>query len=145
MRETQYDISIKIVDKYNTIVSKTNNSNSIDRAPNYIDSSYVRRQLEAPRYRTIYDSVTNEPFLMVTSSVRDEQNKVVGVIIVGKSLTFLFELLGTYLLAMFALTLILIPFVVYFYKKRYPGNAVKNISFDTADGILHIDSSKIEI
>ncbi|MBP7967232.1 cache domain-containing protein [Candidatus Woesebacteria bacterium] len=145
VRETQYDISIKIVDKYNTIVSKTNNSNSIDRAPNYIDSSYVRRQLEAPRYRTIYDSVTNEPFLIVTSSVFDEQNKVVGVIIVGKSLTFLFELLGAYIVAMLLFTLILIPFVVYFYKKRYPGNAVKNISFDTTDGILRIDSSKIEI
>lgn len=145
VRQTQYDISIKIVDKYNTVIAKTNNSNSIDRAPNYIDSSYVRREINAKRDRIIYDSITNEPFLLINSPINDEKGEVVGIIIVGKSLLFLYQLVGTYLISMALLTLVSIPFVIYFYKQRYPGNAVKDIRFDSSNGVLHIDGSKIEI
>lgn len=145
MRQTQYDISIKIVDKYNTIIAKTNNSNSIDRAPNYIDSSYVRNELKSSRYRMIYDSVSNEPFLIVKSSFLNDNGEAVGVLIVGKSMLFLYKLVGVYLISMGLLTLITVPFVIYFYKKRYPGTGVRKIAFHHEEGILQIDTARIEI
>lgn len=143
IRETQYDVSIKVVDKYNTIITKTNNSNSIDRVPNYIDSSYISTELQSNHTKIIFDKVTNEPFLIVISPFQNN-NETVGIIIVGKSLSFLFSLISLFLLTILLLV-ILFYIIWYIFYRRIHTIMSHEIKFDKEKGMLLIDNNRIEI
>lgn len=143
IRETQYDVSIKVVDKYNTIITKTNNSNSIDRVPNFIDSSYVSKELKSNHTKIIFDQVTNEPYLIVISPFQSN-NETVGIIVVGKSLSYLFSLIMLFLISI--LVLVILCCVIWFiFYKRIHTIMSHVINFDKEKGLLLIDNDRIEI
>jgi hypothetical protein len=144
-RNTNYDIAVKIVDKYNQLLAKTNNSNSKDRAPNYIDKSYVRQEIRSKGEKILRDSKTHEPFLVMNSPIYDKSNRPVGTIIVAKSLSFLEYILKSYLLSALALSAIILPITWYidFLIKNHARSSV--ISFNKTQGILFIESTPVEI
>ncbi len=106
LRHTRYDISIIIVDKYNEVIAKTNNSNSIDRVPNYIDSSYIAEELKNLGVRTIKNQLTGEPFLILSSVIQDDLQKSIGLLVSAVSLKDLYRLLKTYLAVMIILSFV---------------------------------------
>lgn len=140
-RDTQYDISIKVVDKYNNIITKTNNSNSIDRIPNYIDSSYVSKELRSTNVKLIFDENSKEPYLVIISPFQNNTD-IVGMIIVGRSVADVFKLLGLYFLS--SLLFISILLGVWYYFKTKIATEQFTVNFDDKKGFLIINS-KIKI
>jgi hypothetical protein len=100
-RDVPYDISFQIVDSFNHILSKNNNTNSIDRLPNYLDSSYVSNIISGPKVRQIRDSVTNKPYILVTREIVDSKNYVIGVIVAGRSISDIYAIIQNFILKRF--------------------------------------------
>jgi hypothetical protein len=97
-RDVPYDISFQIVDSFNHILSKNNNTNSIDRLPNYLDSSYVSNIISGPKVRQIRDSVTNKPYILVTREIVDSKNYVIGVIVAGRSISDIYAIIQNFII-----------------------------------------------
>ncbi len=145
IRQTQYDISFKLVDRHNNVLVKTNNSNSIERTPNYLDRSYVADEIENTGFRIIRDAVTRKPFLIVSSPVLGEKNAPVGVVIVGKSLSELQNLLFIYMTVHGILLLIAAPLLWFLYKQVTHKPMIRHLHFDTENGIIEINNESVEI
>ena len=88
-RKIPHYISFQIVNKFNKIVLKGNNSNSIDRLPNFIDPSYVDAQLKASQTKIVRDQQNGNFFLTYSQPLKDENQVTKGVIVVGENLSFI--------------------------------------------------------
>ncbi len=155
IRDISYDISFQVVDQFNKIIAKNNNTNSIDRIPNFIDPSYIGNLLESPTQQTISDSVTKEKFLFMSSPIIANGN-VVGVIAVGKSITSIYSLIKTFLfMYCFFLSLLLLGTTYGMYRAirshlspltaKKLLNEIKRIVFDKKTGVVTIDNSSVSI
>lgn len=107
-RDVSFDVAFQVVDNFNRIVTKNNNTNSIDRIPNYIDTSYVGNALNQKTVRQVKDSMTGEEFLLVTAPIIDQNNFVVGVVVVGKSIAFIDQIQHNFIVAEIASGLVLV-------------------------------------
>lgn len=153
-RDVSFDITFQIVDRYNKIIAKNNNTNSIDRLPNYIDLSYVGNLLTSPNIQQVRDTQTNEPFLFLTSPLI-HNNTVMGVLVVGRSIASLQDLLGKFLLidiisgiilSMLGSLLLwktLLPKMQQADEEKLP--EVNHILFNKTDSILLLDTTEIVI
>ncbi len=145
IRQTQYDVSFKLVDNYNNIIVKTNNSNSIERTPNYIDRSYVARELTEKKYRIIRDADTRVPYLVTHQSVRGKSGEIGGIIVVAKSLKELQNLLIIYVIGQSVLLAGLSPLLWILYKRITHKPTVRHLQFDAENGIIEINNDAVEI
>lgn len=159
VRDISYDISFQVVDKFNRILAKNNNNNSIDRIPNFTDASYVGNEINSPRVRQVQDAVTHEKFLIVSSPVVDANNFVIGVVVVGKSIAYIDEIFRNFLISelVAGIVLVVIGIVVIVYvvkdhvrrvlaKLPVPIKAeIRRISFDKKESILRLDQHEIHI
>ena len=141
-RQTRYDISIKIVDKYNEVIAKTNNSNSIDRVPNYIDPSYVAEELNHLGTRIIRNETTGEPFLIMSSAIQNNDAPV-GLLVSAISLNDLYFLLRTYGIVMLILgtiTTIILKIAVENYRMNKKPTSIR---FYPENLALYINDKRI--
>ena len=145
IRQTQFDISFKLVDRYNAIIVKTNNSNSIERTPNYIDRSYVAEELQAKRFRIIRDTQNDIPYFVTNTPVVDENGQTVGVVVIAKSLDELQNLMVIYIIGQAVLLISLSPLLWLLYKRLTHRPSVKHLHFDQENGIIEINNDTIEI
>lgn len=155
MRDINFDISFQVVDKFNKVIAKNNNTNSIDRLPNYLDLSYVGDLLSTPRLQQIRDTQTQEPFLFLTTPLVHD-NTVMGVLVVGRSIASLSELMGKFLIIEFIFgTLLSIGGIFTSFAITQPYLATVNdedifhetekISFNKKESMLVLDDTEIAI
>ncbi len=158
VRDVSYNISFQVVDKYNRILSKNNNTNSIDRIPNYIDLSYIGEELNSSPIKQVQDSVTRESFLIATEPIVNKQQTVIGLIVMGKSILSINQIYYTYFVTeavTAGITIIIALYIAYRLIKNYLKNAphkqiekkeeVEKISFDKKASVLHVGSQEIAI
>lgn len=143
IRDISYDVSFQIVDRYNKIIAKNNNTNSIDRIPNFIDLSYVGDLLTRPTFQHITDSQTGERFLFLTSPLVSN-NTVVGVIVTGLSISYIGSLLQNFLLGELLIGIALTVLGVYFMYRVIKPDLRQEANFETARTIEHIAFDKKE-
>lgn len=157
-RDVSFDIAFQVVDSYNRIITKNNNTNSIDRIPNYIDASYVGDVINQSPERQVVDSVTHERFLLVTTPITDQHGYVVGALVVGKSIAFIGEIVRDFILAEAALGLVLVlvatiaslrllvPLIEQTRRTQAAEQKViEHLSFDKKTGALLLDEHEILI
>lgn len=153
IRDVSYDISFQVVDSFNKIIAKNNNTNSIDRIPDFIDLSYIGNLLTKPRIQKISDGKTGEQFLFLISPFISN-HKVLGITVVGRSISSIYAVLSDFLVIEIASGLIIYSLAfAAFYKVVMPqilGNPsrireVKKISFDKKVGVLRFDNLKLQI
>ena len=150
IRQIDYDIAFQIVNQFNIIISKNNNNNSIDRIPNFIDSSYVQAAINGPKESVVTDTVSGEKYLLVSSVIMDNKSHPLGVIVVGKSLGSFYGLLWKFFLLegvigmvstiSFGTIFSLFIFPRFNLEKRFP----KKIQF-LKNGLLIIDKQSVAI
>ncbi|MFA9289033.1 MAG: hypothetical protein ACEQSA_04090 [Weeksellaceae bacterium] len=146
VRKTSYDTSVRIVDRFNNLLLKSNNSNSLDTVPSYIDRSYVQQQLNAPKVEIVRHKQTGEPFVVVREPyVVDGENT--AVIIAGTSIAYIMDIVREYLLITLILLIVSILFVSRWYKKLMtpPHPKLKVLEFDRGRSQILIDEAKVEI
>ena len=158
-REIPYNISFQIVDVYNRIILKNNNTNSIDQIPNFIDKSYIGAVINGPRVSTINDSITNEPFLIVSTPIIDTNDYVAGVIVAGRSISSIYSILSNLFIVelLFGSVLLVINyFLISFFLNRFliampltnisaKKHQVQHIAFDKKTGVILLDEIEIPI
>lgn len=157
-RDLSFDIAFQVVDAFNRIVTKNNNTNSIDRIPNYIDTSYIGNIVDAP-VRQIKDSMTGEDFLIVTMPIVDKNNFIVGIIVIGRSIAYITQILTNFVIAealIGGVLVFLFSFLMHRNMKGYVA-ALRNevytpqkkrwshISFDKKEGSLLFDDEEVVI
>ncbi|HSW90038.1 MAG TPA: hypothetical protein VLH19_04160 [Patescibacteria group bacterium] len=92
-RDIPFDISFQIVTNYNQILIKSNTASSMDRIPNFIDPSYVAAAMKSPQIQQIHDSQSNDIYVVATRVLRDEHDTPMGVMIVGRTVREMYDLL----------------------------------------------------
>lgn len=150
-RRIPYDISYQVVDRFHKIVFKSNNSNSIDRLPNFIDPSYVSDQLNSRFPKVVKDVKTNEYFLLVSQPLYIEENRVGGVIVAGRTIHPLLSVLVYYLMGM--AILVMVGFATIRIRKRILDsrqkldalNQIPAILFDKLNSQLIIGDTSVAI
>lgn len=143
LRGTHYDVSIKVVDKFNQILTKSNNSNAIERAPIYIDASYLRYFLEKDKVFIHFDGF--EPYLVVSKIVEDQVKEDKGVIVVARSLASNIKILSQYFGSMLLIFAIVILGHSIIDSKFGTGKMIDDIKFLIDDGVLKINKNEIVI
>ena len=148
-RKVSYNISFLIVDKYNLILKKSTNVNSLQRIPSFIDPSYVKNQLRNSKIQYVEDRITKEKFAMKTSGIYDRNNNALGVIVVGESIEPISDLLINFIL-WFGLVSILILLFSFFYVQKIFHERLKSVNplkiwFDEKGSVLHVDKQNIKI
>lgn len=98
VRDITLGVAVQIVDKFNRIIVKNNNTNSIDQIPNYIDASYIGTVANASPIRQIQDADTGERFLLVSTPIFDANGYISGVIVVGKSISAIDQILRDFVI-----------------------------------------------
>ncbi len=109
-RRIPFHISYQVVNKQNTIIAKSNNSNSIDRLPNFIDPSYVANQRVAPNRSLVMEQTTRELYVIHRLSLVDTTGVQRGVVVIGRTISPLVFIGSLYLVIMALLGVGLILF-----------------------------------
>ncbi|HSW97760.1 MAG TPA: hypothetical protein VLF89_08095 [Candidatus Saccharimonadales bacterium] len=160
VRDITFGVAFQIVDKFNRIIIKNNNTNSIDQIPNYIDASYIGNAANESPVRQIQDTDTGEKFLLVTTPVFNGDG-ITGVIVIGRSVSYIYEILKNFLIIDGIMGLILALFFLVFnvnfirdyiahktsaalieIKKKH---IVDHIAFDKKSGTIILDDHEIHI
>ncbi len=155
-RLTPYDVSFQIVDQYNHIISKDRNANSINQIPDFIDPSYVKKEIQNTTTRQVADNRSGDKMLVKSQHITNGTNIPAGIIVVGTTVELLYTILkGYFLIGTFAIIPItLTAWVVIskhvinhsskaFQPKLLKIADVKHISFSKQDGILNINNHSI--
>ncbi len=143
VRAIPYTLSFQVVNQFNKIIVKNNNFNSIDRLPNFIDPSYVDNALHSPHERVVADSLTGEHYYVVTSALTDAKGTVRGVIVVTKSISYLYHLLLWYFIGQLGVG-ILSSVVLSWYVTLHPLTPAKEkpltfVHFDKKTSVLSLN------
>ncbi|MGH7245920.1 MAG: hypothetical protein ACREGI_03235 [Candidatus Levyibacteriota bacterium] len=156
-REINFNYSFQVVDQFNKILIKSNNSNSIDRIPNFIDSSYVGDEFNNQGFHQIQDSKTGEKFIILATPFFDKDNVPVGVIVIGKSISFVDSILRNFIISQAIFSIMLSVLSIYIiswiiarnFTKITQGKIVKDtiqsVSFNKERSILLIDDVEVAI
>lgn len=152
-RKVPYYIAYQVVNRFNKIVFKSNNSNSVDRLPNYIDPSYIVSQLSQPSWQLIQDRKTQEFFLIKTEPLHlvGVDTPQQGVIVVGSSVSELLLLIVKYvgIMVFFGIVVFSIHHAYFFlqgYVSRMRKHAQKNIlQFDRTNSQIVINEIIVPI
>ncbi len=116
VRDLPYDTSFQIVDQFNRIHLKSDNSSSIDRLPNYIDPSYVVLNLNKSFFKQVADDKKNNLFLVHSEPITDKDGTPVGTVIAARTIEVYRELLRVFVIV--GLPLILVSTLLFGFAFR---------------------------
>lgn len=161
VRDITFGVAVQIVDKFNRIIVKNNNTNSIDQIPNYIDASYIGTVANASPVRQIQDSDTGERFLLVSTPMFDTNGSIIGVIVVGRSISYIEQILKNFVILDGILGIILagifgmisLGFIRGYILQKAQSSVIESnkkheidhIAFDKKSGTLVLDDHEIHI
>lgn len=146
-RNIPHYISFQVVNEFNTIVTKGNNNNSIDRLPNFIDPSYIAAELKTLNTKVKSDSKTGEIYLLYSQPLLDDAKNAKGVIVVGKNLSPLLVSFFTYLVVVGVLLGLhgLYTFTKKMFKEQQKKTLKIFIRFDEKNSVILVNQDKIPI
>jgi hypothetical protein len=139
-RFVPFNISFQVVNRYNQILIKSNSASSMDRIPNFIDPSYVTREIDQAVTRQVTDPVTKETYLIVPKVFYDDQKNPVGLIVVGRTIQDIYDLLRIFLIVQGATGILLSIIGSLWLKERY---VTKNHSQSNIDPLSLLPTEKI--
>ncbi len=150
-RIIDFDIAYSVIDKFNTVIERSDNVNNIRRNPSYVDPSYVNLALKSKEH-TIYINKNNKNNYLVEVKPLIKNGKTLGVIAVGESLLLLDLLKSIVLILSVPLALTTSMFSLFFINKikedkdnKLYINDPKYINFDAKLSKLLINDTQIEI
>ncbi len=154
-RFVQFDVAFQVVDQYNRILVKSNNVSSVDKIPNFIDPSYVRREIDSSAYKKIKSRDTDEVFLAESQPLLD-QNTPYGVVVVASTITNTYSLVKIFILTGIAagilLTLIYWQITRHLAKDWLPAKTpvltrdeIKSISFSKKDCAIKVNERQAAV
>lgn len=151
-RKIPSNISFNIVDRYNSILIKSTNVNSIDRIPNFIDPSYVKNIISSQSKRIVRDNQTKELFFIKSSPFLKNSNPE-AVLVIGQSIKPIFSVLkqysifeGVVVLFIICLTIYLLVFIKTSKNNSLAkNNILKQVTFNEKKGILTVCEMDIKI
>lgn len=88
-----YHISFEVIDQFNNILFKSNNINSNNKLPDYIDRSYVGNVLISPVYSQIYDTSIHQTFLIKHKKIEDKNGNPIAIVSVGLPIDYIYQLI----------------------------------------------------
>ncbi len=158
-REVPVGISFQIIDRSNLIRLKSDTASSIDRLPNYIDPSYITKELGSETFKALQDTTTSEIFMAHTAPIADEHGNAVGTIIVARTVSPNLTIFEIYLGGGSLVSIVLIATALWFYERRQRTKPVvtittpkqlalediKHIRFVKGDSVLQINDIRIPI
>lgn len=146
-RRIPHYISYQVVNRFNKIVLKGSNNNSIDRLPNFIDPSYVSQQLERFSIQFIRDQRNGSWFLVSSQPLLDERGAPKGVIVIGESLQSLFDAWSTYSIVLAGVSLLGFFALVLRHKILSHGQKSSQpvLRFDAKDSSIWIDHTRVPL
>jgi len=116
MTKVDYGISYIVVDRFNKILLEDGGP------PAYIDRSYIRKFLKDDNFEIIKDEITKEKFLIAKKTIQKSDGSSIGLIIVGRSLETLEDILMNQtffsLLSGFILFLLILIVSTYLFNKE---------------------------
>ena len=148
----------QIVNKYNRILAKSQNSHSIDQLPDTIDATYVLRGLERSGTKQATDTKTGESFLTASRPLMDNNGNQRGVVIASLPLAANHFALKTYAIFWITIDLLaMLPLLILAWRRRnrnrvIPENTkllrlqdIESISFVKSENSLQINQHKIPL
>lgn len=138
VREVPPGISFQIVDSSNTIHVKSDNSSSIDCMPNYIDPSYITRELGSPAFRQLKDKYTHDLFVARSHPVYDAKGNAVATVIVARSVSPNLVVLKVYIFANILIDALLIGLTMSL-RDRWAKYFSKGLDQQQANELLSLD------
>lgn len=154
IKAIDYDIAFNIIDSFNTIILKSANVDNTNRIPNFIDPSYVKRQLSQPAEKIIKDSLTGDLFMIRQASLEASDGSSIGIFVVGQSMSSIIGITQKYILRqtiisilIFLISILVLGFIL---KNKKGGAASLNYLpqeafFNQKRGMLSIDGVDIVI
>ena len=119
-RKLPYTITFQVVNRFNRVLIKNDNTTSITRSPTFIDSSYVDNQVNSGE-KTVEDTVTHQSYLTLTTAIYDSSHSIIGIIVVGSPIDSFYEFMEKYTFILAAITIMLmgifLPFTAKIYKE----------------------------
>lgn len=148
VRKVPFNISLQIVDRFNTVLLKTNNINSLDRLPNFIDSSYVKQEIHHDQsFRQVSSPQEKDNIFLVKSlNLKDEKGNVYGVVVVAITIVLIYNLMGIYAIAS-AIFCLFVMIIAYIFMKRVRSSRDYPIQDELAPETKanHLEESHIEL
>ncbi len=154
IRDVDYDVSFEIVNHFNRVLLNTG------RVPTYIDPSYIEEEM-AQKEGTVQfkDKLTGKTYILHKEHLSDAANKPVGVIIAGKSIDYIADILASLLLpalissfvASVLLMTLLYRFVISPSKRKkeeerpHKNSTPEYIVFDAESSVLTMDNKTVQI
>lgn len=151
-RRIDYDLSFELVTKSNRVLFSTG------RTPSFIDPSYVEAELNSKDFHIFVDNRTSEPFLVKSLGIKDKDQNIVGLISIGNSIKYIYDIENEFIKYSFIIGLILVPIITLITfniflrdlnqtlsKYHIVGSPKKKIRFNAKEGIIFIDDSEIPI
>lgn len=80
-------IYFAVIDKFNRVLKEDGGP------PNFIDRSFIAKELKSQNFKTIYDEKTKEPYLLLSRAIIDNNKRPIGIIVHGASLKTVNEIL----------------------------------------------------
>jgi hypothetical protein len=146
-RKIDYNLALQIVTNTNHIIL------SDGRTPSFIDPSYVDTELQNPDFRIIQDAKSKESFLIKSLAIKDENGSIIGVIVVGRSISFISRIQFEFLKFASIFGVIIVPvlayllslFLTYEVTKRSRELTSENGLANTPKVSLHFDEQNSEL
>lgn len=161
VRDVTFGVAFQIVDKFNRIIVKNNNTNSLDQIPNYIDASYVGSVANGDPVRQVQDTDTGERFLVVSTPLFDGSSYITGLIVVGRSIAYVEQIMENFVLLEVALgigILVILTFLSILFVRTYTTHIgikgiseeqkkheIEHIAFDKKTGSIMLDHREVHI
>ncbi len=156
-RNVPLEVSYQIVDRYNGILGKSRNTNQLDRTPDFIDPSYIKQGLGSTTSKQIRSQDGDSRFLVKSAPLIDNHGVQSGVVVVGTTISLLYEVLFVYLLVGGLLGLIVLVVFLHLlsrfirtltppvHDKPYPLKEITTISFSPKEALLTVNDRSLKL
>lgn len=139
VRKIPYNINFQIVSRFNKVLIQSNNNNSVNRIPTYIDRSYIEIQLKGNPEKQVEDSLNHKKYLTLTTPIFDEKKLTAGIIIAGTPIDGIYSSLATFAYINFLISIFLITIsipVANLYIKKIRKNNKNKVKEKTVPKII---------
>jgi hypothetical protein len=108
VKTVPFDVAFQVVNQFNTIIIKNNNGSSMDRIPNFIDSSYIKKEISNDSFRNVKSTEDpKESFIVKSFNLNDEKGQPFGVGVVATTRSIANSLVRDYAIASFIMMVVL--------------------------------------
>lgn len=159
VHDVPYNLSFLVVDEFNKIHAKSDNSSSIGRLPNYIDPSYVVEHLRKPVSKRLMGSNHGGTYVVRSVPVTDDHGTPVATIIAARLVNNNVTLFRSYIgFSVLGALLLILPLAFWLLRRqvqqdgsqpaqpvRLNADQIEVIEFNKNGHYIKINDKKIEL